>query len=39
VEIGRRLGLGRGTVRRLLSSAMAKLGADTRSQAVALVEA
>ncbi|HZM72522.1 MAG TPA: LuxR family transcriptional regulator [Candidatus Polarisedimenticolia bacterium] len=39
VEIGRRLGLGRGTVRRLLSSAMSKLGAETRSQAVALVEA
>jgi DNA-binding CsgD family transcriptional regulator len=39
VEIGRRLGLGRGTVARLLGSAMSKLGADTRSQAIALVEA
>jgi DNA-binding CsgD family transcriptional regulator len=38
VEIGRRLGLGRGTVHRLMSSAMGKLGARTRSQAVALLE-
>ena len=37
-EIARRLGLGRPTVQRLLGSAMGKLGAETRSQAVALAE-
>jgi DNA-binding CsgD family transcriptional regulator len=33
-EIARRLGLGRPTVTRILSNAMAKLGADSRAQAV-----
>lgn len=36
-EIGRQMGLGRGTVIRVLSSAMGKLGATSRAQAVTLV--
>lgn len=36
-EIARRMGLGRPTVARILSNAMAKLGAETRGQAVRLV--
>lgn len=36
-EIGRRMGLGRGTVVRIVSSAMAKLGAESRAQAVTLL--
>jgi DNA-binding CsgD family transcriptional regulator len=35
-EIGRQMGLGRGTVIRVLSSAMGKLGATSRAQAVTL---
>lgn len=37
VEIGRRMGLGRGTVIRMMSSAMAKLGAESRAHAVTLL--
>jgi DNA-binding CsgD family transcriptional regulator len=36
IEIARRVGLGRPTVSRILSNAMAKLGADSRAQAVAM---
>jgi DNA-binding CsgD family transcriptional regulator len=36
IEIARRVGLGRPTVSRMLSNAMAKLGADSRAQAVAM---
>jgi DNA-binding CsgD family transcriptional regulator/tetratricopeptide (TPR) repeat protein len=36
-EIGRQMGLGRGTVVRVLSNAMGKLGAASRSQAVTLL--
>jgi DNA-binding CsgD family transcriptional regulator len=36
-EISRRMGLGRPTVGRMLSNAMLKLGAASRTQAVALV--
>jgi DNA-binding CsgD family transcriptional regulator len=39
IEIARRMGLGRPTVARIVSNAMAKLGAETRAQAVALVQA
>ncbi len=39
VEIARRLGLGRPTVARLLSSAMDKLGVDSRAQVAAHAEA
>ena len=39
IEIARRMGLGRPTVARLLSNAMAKLGAETRAQAVTLLHA
>ena len=38
IEIARRMGLGRPTVTRMLSSAMAKLGADTRAHAVSLAQ-
>jgi DNA-binding CsgD family transcriptional regulator len=38
IEIARRIGLGRPTVARIVSNAMAKLGAETRAQAVALVQ-
>ncbi len=38
VEIARRLGLGRPTVARLLSSAMDKLGVDSRAQVAATVD-
>lgn len=34
IEMARRLGLGRPTVTRILSNAMAKLGAETRAQAI-----
>jgi DNA-binding CsgD family transcriptional regulator/tetratricopeptide (TPR) repeat protein len=37
IEVARRLGLGRPTVARLLSSAMAKLGVDSRAQVAAEV--
>jgi len=37
VEIGRRMGLGRPTVARILSNAMGKLGAESRGHAVSLV--
>jgi DNA-binding CsgD family transcriptional regulator len=36
IEIARRMGLGRPTVSRILSNAMAKLGVDSRAQAVAV---
>jgi DNA-binding CsgD family transcriptional regulator/tetratricopeptide (TPR) repeat protein len=36
LEIARRMGLGRPTVSRIMSSAMGKLGAESRAQAVAL---
>ena len=36
-EIARRMGLGRPTVARILSNAMAKLGATSRAHAVTLV--
>ena len=39
IEIARRMGLGRPTVARIVSNAMAKLGAETRAQAVALAQA
>lgn len=39
VEIARRLGLGRPTVARLLSSAMDKLGVDSRGQVAAHADA
>lgn len=38
VEIARRLGLGRPTVARLLSSAMSRLGVDSRAQVAAQLE-
>jgi DNA-binding CsgD family transcriptional regulator len=38
IEIARRMGLGRPTVARHLSSAMAKLGAESRAQAVTLAQ-
>lgn len=38
IEIARRIGLGRPTVTRILSNAMAKLGAESRAQAVTLAE-
>jgi DNA-binding CsgD family transcriptional regulator len=38
VEIGRRLGIGRPTVARLVSTASSKLGAHSRGQAAALAE-
>jgi len=38
VEIGRRLGIGRPTVARLVSTASGKLGARSRGQAAALAE-
>jgi len=39
IEIARRLGLGRPTVARILSSAMGKLGVESRAQLAARVEA